>query len=275
MDFGGQKGNIRTMPNHRHARPTTSGSALIWGIAIAILVGVVNIVLLLILLKDKTGGPPAYAPTLPPAYAPVPAYAPAPAPAPVSGPLVIVADGPIWADTADAYRNAIAEVIRLRLGMRFGPYWIAVAAIREWPRIYPDPLDPGRNVWLWPRARVTVVVIGNGMAVLPFVADDIRNAVLAFMRDRVADPAHNLTVEIVTLTDPSRFAVAQRDPRSAERAECEMRYGQPTPEDRGENPAGTSPVVIPLVVPIMGGGGGHPRGGGRPAGGGGGAAPCP
>jgi hypothetical protein len=134
--------------------------------------------------------------------------------------FIVTDNGDMIANTDENQRAQAVKTIRTQLDAQLGGHWRTEAAIAELPLYDPDDRHSDSG-WQWPTATVTVTLVGDGSAPLPFKLEHLREVVYDYLSPRVDHPKHHLTVTVTDVTDAARFAAlgsASADPAASQTA---------------------------------------------------------
>ncbi len=114
--------------------------------------------------------------------------------------LVMGEDGTFKANSPANERARIVAIIDRQLDGQLAGHWHTTATIAEMPTWNPD-FDDSNREWTWDKATISVSLRGDG-APLPVSEEELRAAVVRFMRPRTLRPDSNLRVTVTTATAP-------------------------------------------------------------------------
>lgn len=128
--------------------------------------------------------------------------------------FIIGENGEMIANNDENQRAQAVKTIRTQLDAQLGGHWRTEAAITELPVYQPD--DRSRDSdWRWDKATVTVTLVGDGTAPLPFKAEELRNVVHEYLSPKVDHAKRNLVVTLTPVTDAARFTALGSAPATS------------------------------------------------------------
>lgn len=127
---------------------------------------------------------------------------------------LITNDGETLSNTDVNKRALTISTINSQLDQQLGGHWRCETTIEELPKYQSDG-DRGSSAWMWPKATVSVVLIGDGMGEPTLSNDQVTTAVRDYLFQQVEKPHRNLIVTTTRVVDSARFQ-AKAQPASTE-----------------------------------------------------------
>ena len=122
--------------------------------------------------------------------------------------FMVTDEGNTIANNDENNRQLTVDCIRKQLDAQLGGHWRTVVTLPELP-VYEESVAELRGAnreWMWATATVTVELVGDGSAPLPFTEEALRQVVRDYMQRKVTQPSTHLLVTVRSTTDAARFA---------------------------------------------------------------------
>jgi hypothetical protein len=139
---------------------------------------------------------------------------------------IITEEGEALSNNDTNMRSTTINTMRSQLDQQLGEFWRTDITIDELP-VYESNERALQSGWIWQKATITVVVIGNGKGEAKITNDDITNAIRDYMYHKVERPKNNLVVTTTSVIDAERFApkiTVTKPTDSATKQNVEQRY---------------------------------------------------
>lgn len=118
---------------------------------------------------------------------------------------LITNEGETVSNTDVNKRALTIRTITTQLDQQLGGHWRSETTIAELPK-YSSGSDLDSSAWMWPKATVTVTLIGDGMGESALTNDQVTAAVRDYLFRQVEKPQRNLSVTTTRVVDATRFA---------------------------------------------------------------------
>ncbi len=117
---------------------------------------------------------------------------------------IVTEDGEVLSNTDENMRSSTINTMRSQLDTQLGEYWRTDITIAELPIHQADDRTLS-NGWMWPKATISITVIGNGKGDPLLTNEEITKAVYDYMYHKVERPTKNLLVTTTSVVDVDRF----------------------------------------------------------------------
>jgi hypothetical protein len=119
---------------------------------------------------------------------------------------LVTNEGETLSNTDENKRTLTIRTITSQLDQQLGGHWRSETTIAELPK-YESASDRGDSSgWMWPKATVSVVLIGDGMGEPALSTEQVTTAVRDYLFHQVEKPHRNLTVTTMRVVDAARFS---------------------------------------------------------------------
>jgi LysM repeat protein len=117
---------------------------------------------------------------------------------------LITSNGETLSNTDENKRALTIQTINTQLDQQLGGNWRCETTINELP-VYHKNSARGESDWMWPKATVSVVLIGDGAGESALTDDQVTTAIRNYLYHQVEKPHRNLHITIARVVDVTRF----------------------------------------------------------------------